>query len=212
MCRLLQEVELFLTVGLATRNEDIGHMRRLVDRLTISFLGAGQSNYSREIIYLRWLLSEALDLKLQTGILASSVINQSGKRSKAVATDKMLELDNVDYNYDIKQHGNSTHTLAQTFKRVSLAAGIALLLPKVQDFNVANQRFARGVTSVVAHHDGEEEDLGEFGEPSRDGNGSDDEWAERRDNREVDDFDDFDDEMMGGNDGGGDGPGESSAL
>ncbi|SMR62468.1 unnamed protein product [Zymoseptoria tritici ST99CH_1E4] len=118
--RMMQEVELFMTIGKATRMEDIGHMRRLVDRLIIQFLGAGQSNYGREMIYLRWLLSEAVDEELQTGILASSVLNQSGHRSKAVATDELVEIYNMEYSMDIKQHANSTHTLDKTFRRIAL--------------------------------------------------------------------------------------------
>lgn len=76
MCRMLQQIQLCITVRKAIRMQDIGHLRRIVDYLIPMFLGAGQSNYSREIIYLRWLLCDnASDPKLQRAILSTGVTN-----------------------------------------------------------------------------------------------------------------------------------------
>ena len=79
MVRMLKEMELFLTIRRAIRRMDIGHLRRAVDHLIIPFSGAGQHNYGREMIFMRWLLSDAADPALQRAILATGVINPSGK-------------------------------------------------------------------------------------------------------------------------------------
>ncbi len=57
MCRILQEVELFLTVRHAVKYGDIGLLRRVVDLLIIYFLGASQYNYGYKMLFYRWNLS-----------------------------------------------------------------------------------------------------------------------------------------------------------
>lgn len=73
----------------AVRQEDIGHLRHAVDRLILAFTGAGQNNYSRGMIYFRWLLSDgAADAEQQRAVLATGVLNPSGKPGKA---DDLIE-------------------------------------------------------------------------------------------------------------------------
>jgi hypothetical protein len=55
MYRMLQEVELFMTVRHAVKHGDIGLLRRVVDPLIIHFLGASQYNYAYEIRIARLL-------------------------------------------------------------------------------------------------------------------------------------------------------------
>lgn len=50
MCRMLQEIELFLTVRHAIKHADIGLLRYLVDPLIITFFGASQNNYGHEML------------------------------------------------------------------------------------------------------------------------------------------------------------------
>ena len=59
-CRFLKEAEQFITVKRAIRYEDVSYLRQVVDHLILPFLGAGQSNYSRLIIYLRLLLDDRI--------------------------------------------------------------------------------------------------------------------------------------------------------
>ena len=129
MCRMLKEIELFMTVRRAVRRQDIGHLRRAVDLLISPFLGAGQNNYGKMMIYLRWLLDQ--DPVLQKAILAASVVNISGRRGKALAADELLEMHNLDYSEDLVRNANSTHQLAAMEKNKALcreAARVARLV------------------------------------------------------------------------------------
>ena len=53
MCRMLQEIEVFLTTRHAIKHGDIGLLRRMVDPLIVLFLGAGQWNYDHEMLFYR---------------------------------------------------------------------------------------------------------------------------------------------------------------
>ena len=99
---------------------NISLLRRTVDYLILPFLSVGQSNYSRLIIFLRQLLSNAADEGLQKAVLATSIINSKGKPSKAITSNEQLELYNLDNSEDIATYSNSTHNLAQTFKKKAL--------------------------------------------------------------------------------------------
>jgi hypothetical protein len=58
MCRMLREVELFLTVRHAIKYGDIGLLRHLVGPLVVFFFGAAQYNYGYEMLYYYWCLSK----------------------------------------------------------------------------------------------------------------------------------------------------------
>ena len=120
IARMLKEIELFITIRQAIRIQDVGHLRYAVDYLILAFIGLGQSNYSRKILYLYQLLSDTTYLKLQKAILTTSIINPSRKRSKAVALDKQLKLYNLDYSKDIAYQSNSIYNIATTFRKVVL--------------------------------------------------------------------------------------------
>ena len=90
------------------------------------FLGAGQNNYGKMMIYLRWLLDQ--DPVLQKAILAASVVNVSGMRGKALAADELLELHNLDYSEDLVRNTNSTHQLAPMEKNKALCREAARVI------------------------------------------------------------------------------------
>jgi uncharacterized protein DUF6589 len=80
MTRYIQEVEIFLVLRHAIRHGDIGIIRKLVDKLAIIFFGAEQHKYGREMLHLRWLLSDSVSIpELQRAILAAMLANINGK-------------------------------------------------------------------------------------------------------------------------------------
>ena len=120
MCRFLQEVELFLTVRIAVKHGDIGLLRRLVDPLIVTFLGAAQWNYVYEMLFYRWLLSPACTEPLQRSILASGLVNWQGRATTWKATDLGLEHLNCNCKIEMKCYKNSTHNVDTIFNRVCL--------------------------------------------------------------------------------------------
>lgn len=120
MCRMLQELELFLTVRHAVKNGDIGMLRRLVDPLIILFNGAGQHNYVREMLYYRWLLSPANTPELQHAILASGLVNWHGRSNTHKPTDLGHEHMNGAIAISLRSYKNSTHDTDIVFNRMCL--------------------------------------------------------------------------------------------
>ena len=120
MCRYLQEVELLLTIRRAIKYADIGILRRMVDPLVIFFLGAGQTNYGREMLYYRWLLSSANTPELQLAILSSGLVNWRGHSGAYKPVDLALEHLNYACKIDLRNNKNSTHDVEIVFKRVAL--------------------------------------------------------------------------------------------
>lgn len=118
MCRLLQEIELFLMVRHAVKYGDWGFLRYLVDPLIIEFIGAGQTNYASEMLYYRWLLTDKVcDKVLQEAILKSALVNWKKKEHSFKATDLGLEHLNAALKLDMKANRNSTHDTAATLDR-----------------------------------------------------------------------------------------------
>lgn len=120
MCRLLQEVELFLTVRHGVKHGDIGLLRRLVDPLAVVFFGASQHNYGREMLFYRWNWSSANTPTLQRAILASGLVNWPGRSSTFKPIDLCLEHPNCSCKLDLKHNKNLTHDLEVIFQRTSL--------------------------------------------------------------------------------------------
>jgi hypothetical protein len=120
MCRMLQEIELFLTVRHAVQHADIGMLRRLVDPLIIYFFGASQHNYGREMLYYRWLLSPVNTPELQHAILASGIINWQGKATTHKPIDLGQEHLNLSVATSIRSYKNSTHDIDIIFDRLCL--------------------------------------------------------------------------------------------
>jgi hypothetical protein len=120
MCRLVQEIETFLTLRHAIRYGDIGLLRRLVDPLAVIFFGAGQHNYGREMLYLRWNLTKVNAPELQHAILASGLVNWTGKPGCNKAIDLSVEHLNSACKIEMKCYKNSTHDTDLIFDRVVL--------------------------------------------------------------------------------------------
>ena len=121
MCRMLQEIELFLTTRHAIKHGDIGLLRRMVDPLIVFFLGAGQWNYGHETLFYRWLLSEDVCTpELQHAILASGIVNWPGKEYMHKPVDLGFEYDNGKLKINMKCYQNSTHDTDLIFDRVCL--------------------------------------------------------------------------------------------
>ena len=108
MCRYLQEVEMLLTVRRAIKYGDVGMLRRMVDPLIVFFTGAGQTNYSREMLYYRWLLSPANSPELQHAILASGLVNWRGYAGASKPADLALEHLNCACKIDLRNLKNSS--------------------------------------------------------------------------------------------------------
>lgn len=120
MCRMLQEVELFLTVRRAVKYGDIGMLRRLVDPLIVVFFGASQHNYGREMLHYRWQLSRANTPVLQRAILSSGLVNWQGLPNTFKPIDLALEHLNCNLKLDLRNLKNSTHDVGLAFKRGAL--------------------------------------------------------------------------------------------
>jgi hypothetical protein len=121
MCRMLQEVELFMTVRHAVKHGDIGLLRRVVDPLIIHFLGASQYNYAYEMLFYRWNLTSVNTPELQRAILASGLVNWPGKSASNKAIDLGLEHLNGSCKIEMKCYKNSTHDVNLIFDRVCLS-------------------------------------------------------------------------------------------
>jgi hypothetical protein len=120
MCRMLQEIELFLCNRYAVKHADIGLMRRNVEPLAVSFFGAGQFKYGHEMLYYRWLLSPACAPELQKAILASGLVNMSARPDGHKATDLLQEHLNLEIATSLKNFKNSTHDIDAVFNRMCL--------------------------------------------------------------------------------------------
>ena len=120
MCRMLQEVELFLTVRHAVKHADIGMLRRLVDPLAVVFFGAAQHNYGREMLFYRWHLSAVNSLELQHAILASGLVNWPGRSTTHKPIDLGLEHLNCSCKIEMKCYKNSTYDTDTVFDQVCL--------------------------------------------------------------------------------------------
>jgi hypothetical protein len=121
-CRLLQEVELFLTLRHAVKYGDVGLLRRLVDPLIVIYFGAHQTNYGREMLYYRWNLSSANTPALQRAILSSGLVNWHGRQSTFKPIDLHLEHLNCSCKINLRNQKNSTHDLDIEFRRTALCS------------------------------------------------------------------------------------------
>ena len=113
-------MELFLTVRQAVKRGDIGMLRRLVDPLIVFFHGASQHNYGREMLYYRWLLSDASTPELQRAVLSSGLVNWLGRADTFKPIDLALEHLNCRCKLDLRNFKNSTHDIELVFKRTAL--------------------------------------------------------------------------------------------
>lgn len=120
MVRLLQEVELFLTVRHAVKHGDIGLLRRVVDLLIVVFFGASQSNYGQEMLYYRWHLSSDNTPELQRAILSSGLVNWSGRAGSFKPIDLAVKHLNCNCKLDLRNNKNSTHDIGVVFQRAAL--------------------------------------------------------------------------------------------
>ena len=119
--RLLQEIENVLIIYIATRKIDVGYLYYIIDILIPIFLGSSQNNYSREIIYTRYLLIDTIANKvLQKSILASIVVNPSSIPRKSIAIDKIQEGYNYVYTKDIRDKANSIYDVTTTIVNKAL--------------------------------------------------------------------------------------------
>ena len=130
MCRMLQEVELFLSIRHAVKHADIGMLRRFIDPLIIYFFGASQYNYGREMLFYRWNLSPVNTPELQHAILSSGLVNWLGRATTHKAIDLGLEHLNGSCKIEMKCYKNSTHDVDITFDRVCLSNTWARALRK----------------------------------------------------------------------------------
>lgn len=129
MCRFLQSGELFLALRHAVRHGDIGLIRRLIGPLSVWFYGSAQPKYGQEMLYLQWLLSDAVsDPELQHAILGAGLVNITGRGNTFKAIDVALEHVNAMYHIDMKMRKNSTHDVDKTFRRVALASSYTTML------------------------------------------------------------------------------------
>ena len=94
-------------------------LRRVVDPLILVF-GAGQHNYGREMLYYRWLLSDANTPELQHAILAAGLVNRPGRVTAHKPIDLSLEHLNAGVKIDMQCYKNSTHDVDRIFHRVGL--------------------------------------------------------------------------------------------
>lgn len=121
MCRMLQEIEAFLTIRHAIKQGDVGILRYMVDPLILFFFGAGQSNYGHEMLFYRWNLSPANTPELQHAILASGLVNWTGLPNSNKPIDLSLEHLNGNAKIEMKCYKNSTHDMDIVFNRVCLS-------------------------------------------------------------------------------------------
>ena len=132
MCRFLQEIELFLTLRHAIKHGDIGVIRRMLEPLTIFFFGAEQHKYGYEMLHLRWLMTDGVsDPALQRSILASGLVNTSGRPDSFQAFDLVIEHVNCMYKLDMRNLKNSTHDVNSTFDRLALTCAFSTRLRRV---------------------------------------------------------------------------------
>lgn len=133
MCRMLQEIELFLTVRHAVKHADIGLLRYLIDPLIVTFFGASQNNYGHEMLFYRWNLSSVNTPELQHAILASGLVNWHGRATTHKAIDLGLEHLNGSCKIEMKCYKNSTHDVDIIFNRVCLTnTWVRLLREKLE--------------------------------------------------------------------------------
>lgn len=121
-CRLMQCVEVFLTIHEAVRHGDYGLLADIIPQLPIMFWGGKSSNYGPEMLYFSWILHPdvCLDEATRDAILKGGLIRCVTAGSMYKAIDLMLEHINASYALDIKHNKNSTHDIRSTFSRLAL--------------------------------------------------------------------------------------------
>ena len=121
MCRMLQEIELFLTVRYAVKHGNIRLLRRLVNLLILVFFGAAQYNYGREMLFYRQNLTSVNSSELQHAILASRLVNQPSVADTYKPIDLGLKHLNYGCKIEMKCYKNSTYNVDIVFDRVCLS-------------------------------------------------------------------------------------------
>lgn len=122
MCRLLQEVEMFLIVRHAVKHGDIELLRYMVDPLVVMFSGFSRSNYGPEMLYYRWNLLDRINKpELQHAILASGLVNWRGLPNSFKPIDLGGEQLNGAIKIELKCYKNSTHDVDTALNRVCLS-------------------------------------------------------------------------------------------
>src|SRR5438046_71516 len=93
----------------------------MVDPLIVLFLGAGKVNYSHEMLFYCWLLSEKVcTLELQYAILVSGIVNWLGCTNTHKAINLGLEHDNGKLKINMKCYQDFTHNTDAIFDHVCL--------------------------------------------------------------------------------------------
>lgn len=135
-CRLMQEIEMFLLLDHSIKAGDVGMLWRMVAPLSAMFYGAEQYEYGLKMLHLRWLLSDQLaDQELQESIIASGLVNLSGREGNWKPIDLALEHINASYSIDMKMHKNSTHDVQKTFGRYPLVSTYTSILRDIIEHN-----------------------------------------------------------------------------
>ena len=151
MCRMLQEIKLFLTVRYTVKHGNIGLLRRLVDLLIVVFFGATQHNYGREMLFYRWNLTSVNSSELQHAILASRLVNQPSVADTYKPIDLRLKHLNCGYKNEIKCYKNSTYNVDIVFDCVCLSnAQVRELRTKLeQSFSTYMPNFHTSISALL---------------------------------------------------------------
>jgi hypothetical protein len=121
-CRLMQCVEVLLSIHEAIRRGDFGYLRDIIPQLPVLFWGGKSSNYGPDMLYLAWILHPVVtpDARVRDAILKSGLVSCSTAGSGYKPIDLALEHVNGAYALDIKHNKNSTHDVQKTFSRLAL--------------------------------------------------------------------------------------------
>ncbi|KAI1827953.1 hypothetical protein F4861DRAFT_535389 [Xylaria intraflava] len=133
-CRLMQAVEILLTIHEAVRKGEYGVLRDVIPQLPILFWGGRSSNYGPEMLYFAWLLHESVsDERTRDAILQGGLVRCVTAGSGYKSIDIHLEHINAGYALDIKNNKNSTHDIRSTFSRLALNGNYLAVIRKSVD-------------------------------------------------------------------------------
>lgn len=120
MCRLLREIELFLTIRYAIKHQDIDLLEYCISSLIIFLLDVKQQNYAYEMLYYVWLLRSHVSLELRHSIMIAELINWQDKSECFKVIDLEMKHLNEVCKIEMKCYKNFTKNTHFIFDRVCL--------------------------------------------------------------------------------------------
>ena len=122
-CKVVQQMETYLTLRLAIKFGDIGLIKRTFARCCLLFPGTTKAKYAFLSLYMTWLThTDATSPELKRAILANGLVNLRGAEDGWFEIDRLNELFNLQMKTLMVNRRSSTQEVHLLFRRTALSA------------------------------------------------------------------------------------------